>query len=55
MTEQITPETKKMLEELTGKSYELITIGDIEKISPGINDDLHRHNAKTLIETLKSW
>ena len=55
MSNDFTPEVKKMLEKLIGKPYEQITLADIEKISPGINNNLLIHNAKTMVNTLKKW
>lgn len=55
MSKEFSSEVKKMLEGLTGKPYEQITLDDIEKISPGINNNLFIHNAKVMADTLKKW
>ena len=44
-----------MLEELAGKRFKQITLDDLDKISPGINDDLYTENAKIIAEILKGW
>lgn len=55
MSKQFSPEVKKMLEGLIGKPYEQITLDDLDRISPGINNDLYKANAKIIAETLKGW
>ena len=55
VSKQFSPEVKEMLEGLIGKPYEQITLDDLDKISPGINDDLCIENAKIIAEILKGW
>lgn len=52
---QLSQEEKTMLEKLTGKSYKKITLNDLDKISPGINDDLYIMNAKIIGNILNKW
>lgn len=55
MSKQFSPEVKEMLEGLIGKPYEQITLDDLDRISPGINDDLYIENAKIIAGILKGW
>ena len=55
MSKGFSPEVRKMLETLAGKPYEQITLNDLDKISPGINNDLYKANAEIIGNILKSW
>ena len=44
---------KKIWEKLTGKPYEEILLRDMDKVFPGINNDLYKMSAEMIVEFLK--
>ena len=48
-----TPEEKALLETLVGKPYKEITLADMDKISPGINNDLYKSSLETIAKFRK--